>query len=116
MDIQKAKTLGWGAGAGAAAALVIAFSTGWTVTSSSAAEEGRKMAEKAVTDNLAAICVAQFDGDGAAEVNLKTLRGTQAWKRARYVSEGGWATMPGADSPTRNVASKCANLLFKRKE
>ena len=115
MEIQKAKTLGWGAVAGAAVALVVAFSTGWTVTSSSAMEDARKMARDAVADSLAAICVAQFDQDSASEENLKTLRATQAWKRSKYVSDGGWSTMPGAGSPARNVAAKCANLLFNRK-
>ena len=115
MELQKAKTLGWGAAAGAAAALVVSFSTGWAVTSSSAMEDARKMSRDAVVDSLAAICVAQFDQDSASEGNLKTLRATSAWKRSKYVSGGGWSTMPGAESPTRNVAAKCAKLLFGRK-
>ena len=114
MEVQKAKTLGWGAAAGAVVTLVVAFSTGWAVTSSSAMADARKMVQDAVTDSLAAICVAQFDEDSASEANLEALQSTQLWKRSKYVIDGGWATMPGATSPTRNVASRCANLLFSR--
>ena len=114
MDIEKAKTVGWGAAGGAVVALVVAFATGWVVTGSSAAEDGRKLAREAVADSLTSICVAQFERDGAAEKNLKTLRGLSAWKRSKYVSDGGWSTMPGAESAARGVAGKCAGVLFKR--
>jgi len=44
--------------------LIVIFSTGWVVTSGSAQAKAEEMAEKAVVDHLAPICVAQFRKTG----------------------------------------------------
>ena len=94
---------------GAIVLLIVIFSTGWVVTSSSAEEMG----EKAVVDRLAAICVAQFQQDPNSEERLKELKETNSWKRDEYVEEGGWATIPGDESPDRKVAEECARQLMQ---
>jgi hypothetical protein len=40
------------------------------------------------------------------------LKGTDLWQRDGYVEKQGWATMPGAEKPDRNVAEACAKLLL----
>jgi cobalamin biosynthesis protein CbiD len=97
---------------GAIGLLIVIFATGWVVTSSSAQDTAEEMAETAVVDRLAAICVAQFQQDPNREERLKELKETGYGKRDDYVDERGWATMSGDESPDRQVADECARQLF----
>ena len=113
MRKESRKPFVWGMVVGAIVLLIVIFSTGWVVTSSSAKATSEEMAEKAVVDRLAAICVAQFQQDPNREERLKELKETGSWKRSDYVEEGGWATMPGDESPDRKVADECARQLME---
>jgi len=71
------------------------------------------MAEEAVIDRLAKICVYQFGQDPEKDLKLKELKEKSSWERDDYVKKQGWATMPGEDEPDRGVADKCVELLVK---
>ena len=108
------KPLVWGFVAGAIVLLIVVFATGWVVTGGSAQTKADEMAEKAVIDILAPICVAQFMQDPNKEERLKefkTLESYGANNRTDYVKKQGWATMPGAKEPNFKVAEKCAILI-----
>ena len=34
-----------------------------------------------------------------------------SWEKGTYVSQGGWATMPGATTPATGLASACSSKL-----
>ena len=112
MKKEMIKPFVWGMVVGAIVLLIVIFSAGWVVTGSSAEE----MAEKAVIDQLAPICVEQFLKDPNREERLKALKEKSSWERGDYVKEIGWATMPGAESPARGVADECASRLMELKE
>ena len=103
----------WGAVAGAVVLSIVMFSTGMAVTSSTSNTNAKKMSQDAVVENLAAICVAQFEGADNRDENLTKLVATDSWKRSGYVSDQGWATMPGSESPKKAVANECALRLVK---
>ena len=103
----------WGAVAGAVVLSIAMFSTGMAVTSSASNTNAKKMSQDAVVKNLASICVAQFEGADDRDENLNMLVATDSWKRSGYVSDQGWATMPGSESPMRAVANECALRLAK---
>ena len=64
--------------------------------------------------SLTPICVAQFRLDPKAKAGLAALKATDSWEQAGYVSEAGWAKMPGSSTePDRNVAQSCADVLVK---
>lgn len=111
MNTRNVKPFVWGAAAGAVVLAIVMFSTGLAVTGQSAERNARMMSQAAVTENLAAICVAQFKDTSDREEKLNKLVATDAWKRPSYVSDQGWATMPGSDSPTTLVANECATRL-----
>ena len=113
MNKDQIKPFAWGAVVGAIALSIVMFSTGWAVTSSTSNSNAQKMSQDAVVENLAAICVAQFERTDNRDEKLNTLVETDSWKRSRYVSDQGWATMPGSESPTRDVATECAQRLAK---
>jgi hypothetical protein len=113
MKKEYIKPFVWGLVVGAIVLLIVIFSTGWVVTSGSAQTKAEEMAEKAVLDRLAPICVKQFNQDPNKEERLKELKKQDSWKRGDYIKEQGWATMPGEKEPDDKVADKCAELLGK---
>ena len=116
MRKEMIKPFVWGMVVGAIVLLIVIFSAGWVVTSGSAQAKAEEMAEKAVVDHLAPICVAQFQQDPNREERLKELKEKSSWERADYVEKIGWATMPGAESPARGVADECARRLMELKQ
>ena len=113
MNKDQIKPFTAGAVVGAIALSIVMFSTGWAVTSSTSHTNAKKMSQDAVVENLAEICVAQFERADDKDARLDELVQTERWKRDRYVSEQGWATMPGSESPASNVAKECAQRLAK---
>jgi len=110
MTKEMIKPFVWGIVVGAIVLLIVIFSAGWVVTNGKA----EQMANQAVVDKLASICVAQFLQDPNKEERLKELKATDSWQRDSYVEKGGWATMPGEDSPDSTVAEECAKRLSER--
>ena len=113
MKKEYIKPFVWGLVVGAIVLLIVIFATGWVVTSGSAQTKAEEMAEKAVVDRLAPICVTQFLEDPNKKGRLKELKEIDSCKRADYVKEPGWATMPGEKESDYNVANECAELLVK---
>ena len=83
------------------------------MTSTSAETKGKEMAEKAVVDRLAGICVAQFQQDPEKDRKLQELKKEDSWKQGDYVEKQGWATMPGEKEADSEVAEECAKLLMQ---
>jgi len=110
---QQIKPFAWGAGVGAIALSIVMFSTGWAVTSHTAQVNARVMSQDAVVESLSEICVAQFERADNKDDKLSKLVATDTWQRGSYVSDQGWATMPGSDSATSQVAAACAMRLAK---
>jgi hypothetical protein len=102
----------WGAAGGAAALAAIGFfGAGW-VTGGKAAEMARQQADKAVIAALAPICVDKFRHAQNADENLGKLNAiSYSWDKGTYVSQGGWATLPGNKEPNSAVAQACAEML-----
>ncbi|HEX5091671.1 MAG TPA: hypothetical protein VFV84_03175 [Burkholderiales bacterium] len=109
------ETFLWGAGAGAIALAIVGFSLGGWVTAGTAQDQMRMSAQHAMVESLTPICVAQFRKDPKARASLAALKQTDSWKQAGYVSEAGWAKMPGstAAEADSDVAQACANVLLK---
>jgi len=72
-----------------------------------------EMAEVAVADRLAPICVVQFNQDSQKNQKLKKLKKLSSWLRGDHVKKQGWATMPGEKEADSKVAEKCADLLVE---
>ncbi len=108
------ETFLWGAGAGAVVLAIIGFTLGGWMTAGTAQERIRASAQQAVVASLTPICVAQFRKDPQAKAGLAALKQTDSWKQAGYVSEAGWAKMPGSkDAADSDVAQACADVLLK---
>jgi hypothetical protein len=102
----------WGAVGGAIALAAGGFGFGGWMTGSKAAEIAQQRADKAVVAVLAPICVDKFRHAQNADDNLGKLNAiSYSWEKGTYVSQGGWATLPGSSEPNSAVAQACAEML-----
>jgi hypothetical protein len=101
----------WGAVVGGVAFAVVGFSSlGWTL-GSTAEQMATQRAEAAVVAALAPICVEKFQRQAEAAAKLVEFNKVSSWNRRSVIEKGGWATMPGSDTPNSVVASACAEKL-----
>lgn len=105
----------WGAAVGAVALAIVGFAWGGWVTGSTAEKLAGSRADAAIVTALTPICVDQFQTSAKASANLAELKEiSNSWDQRNYVSEGGWATMPGSTTtPDRQLAAACAEELDK---
>ena len=115
MKKEMIKPFAWGLAAGAVVLLIVIFWSGFAVTKSSAEEQAEDMAEKAVVEKLATICVAQFQQDPEKEQKRKVLKETASYDRDDFVKKQGWATMPGIEKPDSSVCDECAERILALK-
>lgn len=90
-----------------ALAVFLGFTRGGWMTASGAST----MSQTAVVERLTAICVAQFNAGPQRAQKLAELKATSRYQRDNYVSDEGWATMPGETAPDNEVAVLCAEQL-----
>lgn len=113
MQRMSISTFAWGVVAGGIAVSLALFSTGWAVSGMWAKEHTKAMTEMAVAENLARICVAQFESVADKDAKLAAMMALDSWERESYVSEQGWATMPASGFRTDKIAKVCAKKLAK---
>jgi hypothetical protein len=101
----------WGGVAGGVAIMVLGFwQMGW-VTGSTADRMATERANSAVVAVLVPFCVAKAEHD-PDQTKLAKVKGEQSgWTRSQLVSDAGWATQPGATTPTTGLASACSDKL-----
>ena len=84
---------------------------GWT-TQDAAQKQANSAAQTAVVLRLGKICAAQFGNDGEHAQKLAELQALGTSARSGFVQDGGWATMPGDDSPDSKVVSECVKQVL----
>lgn len=105
----------WGAVGGAACLAIVGFGFGGWTTGGKAAELAQQKADKAVVAALAPICVEKFQHANGANEHLGKLNAiSYTWEKGTYISQGGWATLPGSKEPHAGVAQACAEMLSER--
>jgi hypothetical protein len=111
-DLNMPKS-GWLWLGGGAIFFAILFTHGWAwFTPGAAHAMGKQAADAAVTIALAPVCVDRFKRANNASANLDSLKKIASeYDQETFVAKGGWATLPGSDSPKSGVAKLCAQLL-----
>ena len=113
MKKEYIKPFVWGLVVSAVLTMIIGFAFGGWVTGGTAQEMAEEMADEAVVDRLAPICVTQFNQDPEKDKKLQELKEISSYQRGDYVEKQGWATMPGEKEPDSNVANECAKRLVE---
>jgi len=101
----------YGAVIGAAVVGVGGFTWGGWVTGRTAHDRAMAMSRDDVVAAMVPVCLdmAQTDPDRAAK--LAVIRGTHTYPRRNALMEAGWATVPGAEAPDRDIAQACLASL-----
>jgi hypothetical protein len=113
MKKEYIKPFVWGLVVSAVLTMIIGFAFGGWVTGGTAQEMAEEMADEAVIDRLAPICVTQFNQDPEKDKKLQELKEISSYQRGDYVEKQGWATMPGEKEPDSNIANECAKRLVE---
>ena len=92
--------------------MIIGSAWGGWVTGGTAQKMAEAVAENAVVQRLAPICVVQFNQDPEKDQKLIELKEMSSYQRRDYVKDQGWATMPGEEEPDSKVARECVKLLM----
>ncbi len=100
-----------GAVVGAIAIMIIGFwQMGWT-TAGNADRMAKDRADSAVVAALVPFCVANAERDPDQAKVAKVIAEQSGYSRSQLVSDAGWATQPGATTPTAGLASACSDKL-----
>ncbi|MGE3231762.1 MAG: hypothetical protein AB7J30_20220 [Hyphomicrobium sp.] len=106
-----------GAIVGSIATMVIGFSQAGWMLGSTAERMAEKQAAVAATDALVPFCVSRSEADPSSATKLAELDAlVSSYARRDFVIESGWATLPTADKPNRDLAAACAKALTSSSE
>lgn len=113
-DYQPSKSiLGWACAATAVATMIVGFTWGGWVTGGTSLTLATAAGDTARGELASVICVERFKAAPDSAVRLTELNAiTDTYKRRQFVETGGWATMPGQNSPDRRAAEGCAAALM----
>lgn len=101
----------YGAVVGAALVGIVGFSWGGWVKGGSANRMATAMAHDDVIAALVPVCLDKARTDAERAEKLATIRDARTSQKRDAVMAAGWATVPGADSPNRDLAQACLPAL-----
>jgi hypothetical protein len=110
------KAIIWSAIGGAVVTMIIGFAWGGWVLGSTAERDGREMADQAVIERLADICVGQFNEDKGKDMKVKELMAASSWGKGDFVKSQGWALIPFEERTDDRVAKQCAEQIIAMNE
>ncbi|MDP2520881.1 hypothetical protein [Shimia thalassica] len=97
----------YGAFAGAVAVSLLGFTWGGWTTSGGAQEMADSFAAEQVTLAMVPVCLNLSKADAKRVEILATLQEASSFQRRKAMMETGWATLPGTDAPSRDLADAC---------
>ncbi len=101
----------FGAIVGAVVVSVVGFSWGGWMTGASADELASDRSRDSVIEALVPVCLDIARTDPNRMTQLAAMRAGSSFARRDAIMAAGWATVPGADAPNRDLASACADGL-----
>lgn len=101
----------YGALFGAVLVGVVGFTWGGWVTRGTSDARAMAMARDDVVASMVPVCLAMARTDPERAAKLDTIRAATTYQRRDALIATGWATMPGAEAPDRDVAQSCLAAL-----
>jgi len=102
-----------GFGFGAIAVTIVGFTWGGWVTGSKAEIMASDRGRAEVVQALVPICIARSLADPNAATVLAELKEAATYRRDDVIMDAGWATMPGAENPSRPLALACIDKIME---
>ena len=97
----------YGALVGAVAVSILGFTWGGWTTAGGADEMAQELAAEEVTLAMVPVCLNLSQVDTERGAKLATLQDASGFQRRNAMMETGWATLPGTDTPSRDLADAC---------
>ncbi len=97
----------YGAVVGAVAVSIIGFTWGGWTTSGTAQEMADDFATEQVALAMVPVCLDLSEADSERVEILATLREASRFQKRNAMMATGWATMPGTETPSRDLADAC---------
>ncbi len=101
------KPAAYGAIIGAIAFGIVGFTWGGWVTGGTANDRAMAMSHDDVVAAMVPVCVGIAEADPKRAAKLETIRAAATYKRRDALMDAGWATMPGSETPSRDIANAC---------
>lgn len=101
----------YGALSGAVFVSVVGFTWGGWMTGGTANDRAMAMSRNDVVAAMVPVCLDLARSDPARADKLETIRAAVTYQRRDALMVAGWATMPGADAPNRDIAQACLAAL-----
>ena len=101
----------YGALIGAVLAGAIGFTWGGWVTGGTAHDRAMMMSRDTVVTAMVPVCLDMARMDPARADKLARIEAASSYQRRDALIAVGWATMPGTDTPNRDVAMACLKEL-----
>lgn len=101
----------YGALIGALLVGVIGFTWGGWVTASTSNERALSMSRAEVVAAMVPVCLGQSSADPERASKLETIRAATSYQQRDALMAAGWATVPGAEAPDRDIAQACLVAL-----
>ena len=89
----------------------VGFSWGGWVTGGGANKMANAMSHDNVIAALLPVCLDMSRTDSDRIAKMATIQEAASYKRRDAVMQAGWATMPGSDTPDRDLAQACVAAL-----
>lgn len=101
----------YGALIGAVCAAVVGFTWGGWVTGGTANKQAMALSRGDVVASMVPVCLEMARTDPARTEKLAIIRAASTYQRRDAIMATGWATMPGTDTPNRELALACLTAL-----
>ena len=101
----------YAAATGAAILGLVGFTWGGWVTGQTAHDRAMAMSHDDVVAAMVPVCLDIADRDPDRMEVLATLSAAATYQRRNALMEAGWATMPGATEPDRDIAQACLAMI-----
>lgn len=97
----------YGALVGAAVVSILGFNWGGWTTASTAEQQAQSFAAERVALAMVPVCLDLSEADAERGEKLEVLRQASNFQRRNAIMQTGWATLPGTDTPSRDLADAC---------
>lgn len=96
---------------GALSISIIGFAWGGWVTGGTSNERALAMSRAEVVAELVPVCFEKAGADPEGATKLDPIRAASTYRRRDALLAAGWATVPGAEAPDRDIAQACLAAL-----
>ncbi|NND48860.1 MAG: hypothetical protein HKN60_01265 [Rhizobiales bacterium] len=99
---------------GALGVTIVTMGTGWAVPKGTAEQMAKDEANKAVVEEFAKICLAQYEASPDIESHNARLKESEVYQQRDYIAKRKFSVMPGSTNVFRETTDRCNELITEK--